>query len=508
MGITRFEQACHGLTRAFVHGINRLDGRLVIFLTLSLYHLRFTLTGNEEAYFALARQYVDPGWIRNSWTFTEFPGTRLLFQFIAGNMLKVISFEQLSFLGREAVFLLSAFPLARIFRFFRIPNIDVFCLFTIFLFLKQSFFAHEWIFGGFEAKTIAYVFVFYAFYYLFVSRVWMSLFFLIAASCFHILVGGWSLAAVMVILCLEKKEVRTSAKLGAVYMLAMSPFILYLGRRVILDSPGTIEGVSLDWIYVYYRNAHHVGLFKSFEYFIGEPLHGVLHALFWLGVCLFYFRRIPEDNIRLLNRANLGIFVILFTALALAPLDRNGTFLKFYPFRLASLSMFFILVQAALWIRYTAGQKEFPFDRARALAGSLAVMLCVFILLRGLNFALRKSLKHHLKRPPLVEMTGYIQRETPPESLIYRYGVFEKSFARRALRDIFVDYKFVPAGGAKLYEWYTRVRSKERVYQDFRLFEDLRTDYGLDYLLTGDPIPWLEPRLEHENGAYFLYRLE
>jgi len=225
-------------------------------------------------------------------------------------------------------------------------------------------------------------------------------------------------------------------------------------------------------------------------------------------ICLFYFRKIPDKNIRLINNVNLGMFIVLFISLAVAPFDTNGTFLKFYPFRLASLALFFIIIQAALWFAYSSGQPARHLGKVMNFAGSIMVIFCIFLLLRGLNFSIRRTVKNYRKLPPLLELTGYIREKTPPEALFYRHGDIENSFARRSGRDIFVDYKFVPAGGTKLYEWYVRMKTREKVYRDLGHLDVVRADYGIDYLVARDRISHLERNLVYENGAYLLYLLD
>ena len=136
------------------------------------------------------------------------------------------------------------------------------------------------------------------------------------------------------------------------------------------------------------------------------------------------------------------------------------------------------------------------------------MLLCVFLFFRGFNFSLRKGVKNIRKMPPLAELGDFIQENTPPWSLIYRHRMFERSLPRRARREVFVDYKFVPAGGVKLYEWYVRMEEKAGVYEDFRRFEALRKKYGVDYIVSMHPVRGLAPHLLFANDTYYLYDLD
>src|SRR5690606_9833680 len=65
--------------------------------------------------------------------------------------------------------------------------------------IERANFAGEWVVGGIEGKSLAYGFVFWALAEL-VDRRWTKIWPLLGlASAFHVLVGGWSVVAAMLV---------------------------------------------------------------------------------------------------------------------------------------------------------------------------------------------------------------------------------------------------------------------------------------------------------------------
>ncbi len=121
------------ITDILVTFFEKVDIRLLIFAVLCLNFLSLTLSSNEEAYLPLAKQFMDPDWIPHSFAFTEWPGNRLIFQFISGFALKYLTFEQVAFWGRLLVFLIIAFPVGGLFKRLQIGNLAALLLFQLYL---------------------------------------------------------------------------------------------------------------------------------------------------------------------------------------------------------------------------------------------------------------------------------------------------------------------------------------------------------------------------------------
>ena len=115
------------------------------------------------------------------------------------------------------------------------------------------------IFESFEPKSIAYIFLFYALNDLLEHKYSRTGMFLAISTYFHILVGGWFLVALLIYLALNRKF-KEAFKTVLFYSLICLPFAIYLFNGYFLN-PSPETEINLDWVYVYYRLPHHLGIF-------------------------------------------------------------------------------------------------------------------------------------------------------------------------------------------------------------------------------------------------------
>ena len=162
------------LFRVF-QGINKVNTAALLFVLISANYIGFGLMGGEEQYFAFSKQYMQNDWMPNSFCLNHPAGYKVLFQVIIGFLLKFISFGQLAFLSRLINYVFLAIPLSRIFKKLRFTNIETLVILQVGYFMHQSIWAGEWIFGSFEQKSIAYIFVFYALYQLLSGNYYRSI---------------------------------------------------------------------------------------------------------------------------------------------------------------------------------------------------------------------------------------------------------------------------------------------------------------------------------------------
>ncbi len=211
-----------------VRQIEKVPAPILIWLLLCIRFANFQLIGNEEQYFALARHYMDPEWIKGAFPLQEFTGTRIIFETVAGLILQHISFEAFAFWGRIMVFLFMAIPLGKIFKLLNIPNYIILFILSVYIFKNQALFAHEWIFMGIEAKSFAYIFIFWAIYMILKSNIYHAIVYTAVATYFHALVGGWFLVYLLFYLLLEKQSLKKVFKSGLLYVALTLPFIIFL----------------------------------------------------------------------------------------------------------------------------------------------------------------------------------------------------------------------------------------------------------------------------------------
>lgn len=490
------------INKHIISAINRIDSRLLIFLILCLNLLSFAVQSNEESYFALAKQYMDTDWIPDSFVFSEWVGTRFLFQTIAGFALKFLSFEQLAFWGRMVNFLCFSFPLALIFKELKMKNIGILFVFQLFMFNMntQHFFGDEWIFRGFESKTMAYIFVFYALYYLLKNKYGRVALFAAFASYFHILVGGWFFVLAFVYVLINERNVKISLKTGFIYLGVVFPFIVYLG--LYLNNDGSvINGVDIDWVYSFFRNPHHTAPMHRIRA-MQSVLPRVAASFMLLLASIFYFRKHPDENIRKLNLVATISLCMIFIGLIITYIDVNGRILKYYLFRISAIGAFCYFLLLFLFLRDKL-QKRFN-------SNHLQVILFIFILpffLIGTVKNISRQIEYSKKEKDLKELVAFVCDNTNPDDIYLFLDKDEDTFSRRTRRDAFVVFKFVPGGGEKIYEWYIRVQERKKLQEDIAYIDTIKEKYRLDYLIARKEIKHSHLKKRYHDNKYYLYEV-
>lgn len=500
--------------RNYLSWLEKTDSRILIFVLLICNNLAFPLSGGEEQYLQYAKQWFQPEWIPGSFTLTEFAGPRLIFQIICGFFLQFISIEWFAMIARIAAFALFAFPLARLFRQLNLSNANIFIILQIFLVTDQSLFAREWMFRTFEPKVLAYVCLFWGLTDFLDKKYIHWAIWLVAASYFHVLVGGWFFATGMIYLLLNNRDWRQIAKLSAVFVLPLLPFIIYLVNGVFLNQPQVGSALNLNWVYVYYRLSHHLGIFDSWQFFADKHLSGVLLSAIWLAVCIVLLRKSLPDFLRLLIHFIIIILAINLLFVGVAAMDafafaKSGGFgLKFYPFRQSTLAMFFLfLLIGALAERLFAEKKWF----ATAKIGVLILVAGLFVS-QTLSIV-KHNIRYYRGDTAYSEMIDFVCENTTSgeQFILIDLGNFQSppeymSFSRRTARENFVVFKFVPAGTAKLAEWYERNQVLEIIAKDESQLVPLMQQYGIDYVIAPHGIEDSALTGVFRNEKYWMYR--
>lgn len=435
----------------------RLPIWLILFVLLVSHKWGIDLSGGEAHYLAYAKHYMDPEWIPGSFTFSEEPGSRMLFQLVFGTLARYFDWSTQVGLFRLFNFLLYAVFLGRLVRYLGIPNWITFIVFEIYLVATQCFFASEWIFISFEPKTMAYACLF-AGTLGWLKGAWRtSAWWMTLATYFHFLVGGWFMLTIAIVSLFQRKG-RKTIRMIIWYAIGIAPLLLYI-YSVVATVPDEQNGIRADWIYVYYRLPHHLGLFKTVPYFIQTHLTGVLWTLFW-WVLIWSQRRVwqgsrPWHLLRQLHSA-MGLFMVVFLIVAWVDatfLDHSGgLLLKSYPFRQDALFKLFTFLLFAFWIyRFFQNRKWL-----RYLAWSPVLLLILTIAQTNNNI---NRNKRFVNRPEYFALTNWIEENTPNRSILVPYHIPENERISLGLfsgRDPWVEWKFVPAGTEKIYPWYNR----------------------------------------------------
>ncbi|GEM_PF-695912 len=483
---------------------------VMAFLLICANKLGVDVSGGEEQYLAFARQFINPDWIPGSFTLTEFAGSRIVFQWLVGPVMELMPFEQAVFFFRLVNFLLIGIPIGLFFHRLGFSLPLSFLTLQIFLMSDQNLVGGEWILKTFEPKSVAYIFVFFALYYFLDKRQGLVAVHLALASYFHILVGGWLLGVLVLIFFLEGFW-KKSVQLGVFYALLMAPMIAYLlpgyfGQTV----PET--DFNLDWVYAYHRLPHHLGLWKTTEYFMKGHFWGVVQTVGLFAIGIVWRKWLPE-NLRRLNAIMLLCFIINLLFVGVAAIDHfllensGGLGLKFYPFRTNSIGMLLgmVILMGLLW------QKMEIWSQGKRLRYLLLGSFTVLAVAQLVN-NIERSKKHLATDPDFREMCAFISSHTDREDVFFILHPYwghrdYNSFTRRAERENFYVPKFVSAERIKLVEWYERYQFYMQLRSKLDFLPEGHERYGITYMLTNDDREDPNIELAHEVGQYRLYKL-
>lgn len=494
---------------------------LLIFLLTLINYWAFVPATNEENYLLWAAQSAQPEWIPGSFSATEFSGVRLLFERLFGKVIYHLGIENTVGIGRFLNYLAFAFPLAASFKELKFSKVQALFILQIFMVSKQSYYGGEWIFGGFEAKTVAYVFIFWALFYLLKERYKRAFLCLLGATWFHLLVGGWFALGVSFVLLLRVGLSLNWLKPMLLYGLATIPLLAYLATGIYGESIAfEAKEINLNHIYVYWRNKHHLGLFADFPFFFKRHFAGVLFASF-SATALWVFSSDSDHlkSVRLKQFSFLrqlalifiltGLFFVLICLADTIFFEQSGGFLlKAYPWRMQGLALLFFLMIliAGLWNR-------FAFFSAYE-----SLILGLTILTAGIHCGLKvQKMLTYQNDSAYKEVLDYIETETRfPSTIMVLQNPEDRSdenrhknkhgidLMRRTRRDIFVHYKLVPSTPEKMLEWYKRLQVCEEIQNNPQALQEAREQYEFDYILCARDIE-LDAELVFENKKFRLY---
>ncbi|WP_299334711.1 hypothetical protein [uncultured Psychroserpens sp.] len=473
---------------------------LIVFILCAGY-LTFSLNGNEEQYMTYAKQFMDPDWISSRYL-NEFAGTRVLYQYIVGFFLEYFSFETVRFVGVFILAVWFALPLSKLYDYLKLSNVQILLHLPILYLLNQSMFAGSWMMLSLEPKCFSYIFVLYAINAYLRSNFKRMLLFLIIATYFHVLVGGYVFAFIMASLFFfdKSKSFKFHSVLAIVYVIALLPFVLYLKTAVTGDvnySP------SPDWIYSYFRSPHHVGLFRDLSYFYSKHFYGVMFAIVALLISLGFFKYNKNYALSKLNHFVFLSLIGVLLSVVIAYFDKEGKFVKYYPFRINATTTFLFTLIISQYVFVHLKKKSL-----RLVRPLIAMVAFLFLLKMAMTNII--SSKNYLKMntaSDLTEMSNYIKENTDKEDVILSF-VDELSLNRRMQRDRFVVYKFIPADLSAIPEWYERELFKRKVSANISQIKNKKEDYRIDYILTTGIVKKDFFQLEFNNSKYYLYKLK
>jgi hypothetical protein len=497
---------------------------LAVFAFLAAWHAFDVPSSNLNDIFPGARQFVEPGWIKNDWYLDLPVGSRLirlLYYALFGPATVVLSFPAAALWGSLLVLALFAYLLQEL---SEIWELQLGFLIPALLIASrhQSLVAGEWLFGpkAFEAKSFAYVLSLLALVSL-IRRKYARLFVLqgLAVS-FHILVGSYSAFCLLGALLANWKEyrsdLRTIAKRSWLFLPA-SAFGLY-AVYARLGASNSVDFARAGEIYVRFRVPHHV-----LPSYWDRPWWGVWVCAPLLAAAVAFWR-VEDRRYRVILAYILSsslLFAVGFGAFRLG----NTSLLRYYWFRLPDTIIPFLGILTAAALANDALRARRVLSRGVLAVGTavwLAVVAPAFArLLFPSRWPKAQEWDVQLEQKPVLDWI----RTSTRNGDVFLASPFMEPFYIIAQRAQFVSFKSVPQSEGDMLEWYERIkaanggrdpsvdgfRARREIEANFyRMSEDelrgLARKYHLDYYV-GRTGRRLALPVVYSDPGYSVYKL-
>lgn len=441
---------------------------ITLFLSLKFLFVRNMGSVNELHHLPMARHFVEPSWLANDIYYSEPSGYRLLFQLLLGRLTTTVGFLATSIIGRLLGYLTLAIGLWSLSRSLGVRLLTLLLTIGLLVYVRrpQGVIAGEWLMGSIEPKIFAYSAIFMALPALFSGRYLRMVAWLGLAASFHALVGGWASIAVLLWLLWRRRAVLLDGRrwLAAILIYAITGIFAVTAVLTQLLSPVSESDVAPSYIYTFLRNPHHV---NPFAWVQEEWLYLLLYLLVF-GLSAFYVIRLSRqegDNQGRItaNRTDFFCFVmctlILFGAgVTIAPFDRNGQILQYYPFRVGDLMLalgtgfFLALALENLLFRYRRG----------AIALTLIILVgfgaeATRFYHKGMALSEFPSGEQGVNSE-MMAVANWIKQNVPEGELVISSPVELSPLAWLSDHPSVAKFRFVPsAASADVDAWFTRI---------------------------------------------------
>jgi hypothetical protein len=483
---------------------------------------------NEAHYLGKARHYWDPSYCAGD-AFFESAHTHQVFYAVFGWWTLFLPLPTVAWIGRLLTWTLLALGWQRLsWRVAPRPWWAVFSAALMIALQERCQVAGEWLVGGFEAKGIAYALVFFGLDAAFAGRwrtVWL---WLGAASAWHVLVGGWSVVAMLFAWWWERRR-------GAAPSLAEMIVPLLAGFAISL--PGLLPALALSQgadpivlgdanrIYVFERLPHHLNPWKF------TP-RGVSILLLLLAGAGFLSRTTPATAAtRISWRFALGSAGLSLVGWSIAIGASSwpnvaAAMLKYYWFRLADVAIPLAASLLAVSYLYNALRAKPAWAKAWLTVATLfaAFHLTEFGIQTQTRFTPRADRPGKVDNPAAWrEVCAWI-RENTPAGAKFLTPRQNQTFKWHAERAEVVTWKDVPQDAEAIVKWRRRLDEvydkpefgqQEAIYaRDWSDLVSLNKSIGADYVVVEGPEQFILTPFEHRGGpkpvytnwAYWVYK--
>lgn len=509
---------------------------------------------NESHYLPKAKHAWDSSFAQQD-LFLSSHDSHLLASKLAGLVSSIVDFDQAAWIGRLISWSLFAWAWTRLSRALSLPTlISPFALAGWFMAMHYGHWAGEWAIGGFEAKTIAYPFVVFAFAEAIHSR-WERCWVLLAiAVAWHPLAGGWAGLTLGCVWLLQVRRGQSSIRsqlpwlgLGVLIgLIGVWPAFAGIGGE---DRAGKVVASQ---VHVYYRLAHHM----SPRTFASDRHVAAVFSLAMLLACTWAHRYVLRTEARnknhpvslLLQLAWFSVVIALVgltidLSLSVMRPSIASKLLRFYWFRWAdvmvplgwTLAIFFWSTRP--FTGSNALQSGFlSFQRVARITLGASCLLVSFLFIRQANANWRavpeadrlivEAFGRHTKKTDRLAdwqaACSWAQDNSPADSL-WLTPKHQQTFKWYAGRAEVVCWKDVPQDNSSVLEWFARVQRCEPPH--FRSggiapwegwqIEVLHKKYGFGWLMVdrsvqNTTLPWQQvyPVGEEQNESFAIYKMD
>lgn len=385
---------------------------------------------NEAVYLISLLATYAPGPFAHDWTFSAGWQEHWWFNHLFGVLGLALPLEAVAWLGRLGCWAALALGWLAIGRHFRVPAWAVAFALCAWLALNQSRVAHEWMFGGFEAKPVAYASLLGSLASLLARRDDAAALLLGLSGTMHPAVGLWGGVGMGPALLARGTSLRGVLRFGALTAVAALP-----GAMALLPTLSGGGGAE-DWRWLaLVRMPHHLdpaGWPRRLLLALAlQTAFGVLHA----------HRERERPAVRALLAFELALAAAFAGGLALR-LAESWELLRFFPFRLYPL--FAPILFALRLAEVVFSLRARPIAPALASAGVLA-LLAFGNPVSGLydRAATTRALWREAAHPNDLERLLDWSRTTLPESAVLLAPPFADQVAWRARRAQVASWKAI-----------------------------------------------------------------
>jgi len=461
---------------------------------------------NEENYLGMAWRRFSPDSLAKISALNDAVNHRFLFDYLTGASITVIGFEWTHALGRILVALLYAISLTCLFKTFKFTLINSLTIILTFVWLGEDILGGDWLFRGFEAKTIAYPFVFFSFSSFIQKKHTLSYLLLAIATYFHFLVGAFWFLVTLISQYYKEKNLKTTTVHSLNYIVTCAPLFLLIAVQQLSDPNPENSELSASWIYSHLRTPHHVAPFASAKLFTENWYQGIVF-LFGLTVISVIIYNCANKNEKNPAKLILGLNIYLIVSLIISAFDKNGSLGKFYLFRPSSVILFLSLCFFGLFIKNRLANN---FKQISCIA--LVLISCLSIpTLQGHDLLYKRIQSVVIQEAPfysvLFSFKDFLpvidifpnpennERDVSDLERIIRAGqesdIFliepkleDKyiNFERKYNRPTLVSRRFVPSTSHGILRWFHLFKSKRQLFEVGCPAEILQ-DYTISYLI-------------------------